>query len=423
MYSHAVVGLYAFNPAADEALLLADARWQASAATGAKSAGTEHPSATSSDSQDTRRYTFTAPSQYGARVLVKAPRRLMEVGIKHLGASHVHEGGRHTARATAGDGKSALTFEKPAPLLKELSRRPRQRRSIPSNHYPCPSVAADVLRRYTTRRDLNNKGMQQWFASSYQIVPLVSQPLMCNSRRCFAIVAISAMRFGPVHHTLRCLTRSNPAKQSGVDVAATCAHLNIHNSAASLAPCPRLCPVPSSVPKPDHPSVKASQLAARWSINDASSPKRPCAATIAAGDLSTATHEATSSSNIDTSASAALPSLQQLEDSIGQLSTAPTVTRYCTDGMPAAAWHVMHEHPEVSLPPCAGVSIAPTGHRDLRTQWRWERRSHKTAAEHVAKLTFRCDSNHQVMYSEGDWVRHVLVMEVFQHSRFLGAFW
>ena len=132
------------------------------------------------------------------------------------------------------------------------------------------------------------------------------------------------MRFGPVQHTLRCLTRSSPAKQTGTNVGPVCAHIAARDDAAVSVSCSGLCPTPCSVPRPSQPAAKANQIAAAWPSN-ASPARRSCAATIAPRYISTAADDATTQSDRDSGAAAALPSLQELEDSIGQLSTASTV--------------------------------------------------------------------------------------------------
>ena len=68
--------------------------------------------------------------------------------------------------------------------------------------------------------------------------------------------------------------------------------------------------------------MRASQQSTAWRSSSAAPARRVCAATLAPGYASAAVEETVTSSE---SAPAASPSLQQLEDSIGRLSTASTV--------------------------------------------------------------------------------------------------
>ena len=89
-------------------------------------------------------------------------------------------------------------------------------------------------------------------------------------------------------------------------------------------PCLRVNPSSAGLPKPERSVARASQISTAWRSGSAVPARRFCAATIAPGYTCAAVEETVASSD---STLAPSPSLQELEDSIGQLSTASTVRR------------------------------------------------------------------------------------------------
>ena len=123
---------------------------------------------------------------------------------------------------------------------------------------------------------------------------------------------------------LRCLARSKPAQQSCGEIVPICAQVNCYNHSAPPTPSPRASPSPAGLPKPERSVVRASQPSTSWRSSSALPARRFSAATIGPAYSCAALQEAVTSSD---SASAVSPSLQELESSIGQLSTASTVRR------------------------------------------------------------------------------------------------